>query len=216
MLHRRFFLWDNVSGKKIPDTTKTPATASGEAPTQVLPVVVRWAKHVELRISLQEDDGDTQLDESIRMYPPHLIIEYAQQRVSTVPRTTIQQGGRGEKARYPEVQFKSIYTMPIDRFWRAMMALFITWIILTVVWAGIKLSVRSQTQAMTWNGCAADLLGAVADWFFWGMFLLASYWFIFFKLQSEVAHCWLPLKFTMCVCVRESVCVYTHTYIHIT
>jgi len=39
---------------------------------------------------------------------------------------------------------------------------------------------------MTWNGCAADLLGAVADWFFWGMFLLASYWFIFFKLQSEV------------------------------
>jgi len=79
-LHRRFFLWDNVSGKKLPDASKARAG-------QELPTVVRWAKYVELRITLQTDDPDTlNVDESVRMYPPHLIIEYDQQMVSTVPR----------------------------------------------------------------------------------------------------------------------------------
>ena len=44
---------------------------------------MRWAKFVELRVMLQEDDGDSAMDESIRMYPPQLIIEYDQQMVSS-------------------------------------------------------------------------------------------------------------------------------------
>jgi hypothetical protein len=33
---------------------------------------------------------------------------------------------------------------------------------------------------------AADVLGSIADWFFWGMFLISAYWFLWFKIQSEV------------------------------
>jgi len=155
--------------------------------------VVRWAKHVELRVTLQNDDRDTQVDESIRMYPPHLIIEYDQQLTSTVPRGTMQADTKDSEMRYPEVEFKSIYTMELVEWWRVMMGLFIMWIILTVIYAGLKLSVRSQSQSMTWNGVSADVLGSIADWFFWGMFIVSGYWFCFFKLQSEVESL-LPLE----------------------
>ena len=44
---------------------------------------------------------------------------------------------------------------------QVMMGLFITWIILMVMAMGVKLSVRSQAQAMTWNGVsrATDVNG---------------------------------------------------------
>jgi len=195
VLHRRFFLWDNISGKKLPDTSKgkSASTKSDVAAAPTLPTVVRWAKHVELRVMLQNDDGDTQVDESIRMYPPHLIIEYDQQLTSTVPRGTMQADTKDSEMRYPEVEFKSIYTMELVEWWRVMMGLFIMWIILTVIYAGLKLSVRSQSQSMTWNGVSADVLGSIADWFFWGMFIVSGYWFCFFKLQSEVESL-LPLE----------------------
>lgn len=192
VLHRRFMLWDNISGKRIRDTTK-PAASSVDAQKSEKPDVVRWAKYVELRITLQKNDKDTPIDESIRMYPPQLIIQYQQQMTSTVPRQTLVQGDIQEKMRYAEVEFRSTYTQELVRFWDVMMGLFIAWIILMVIHGGLKLSVRSQINALTWDCVLSDVLGAVSDWLFWGIFLVAGYWFFFFKLQSEV-EALLPLS----------------------
>jgi meckelin len=157
-------------------------------------------------VTLQTDDVETKnVDESIRMFPPHLIIEYDQQLVSTVPRVDLDVGEKLEDMRYPKVEFRSRYTMQLDYFWNVMLGVGIAWIILMVIWAGIKLSVRQQSQSMTWNGIAADIVGSTADWLFSGMFLVSAYWFCFFKLQSEVESL-LPLEnphpsFLVCVVV---------------
>ncbi|MEY3532868.1 MAG: Copper resistance protein precursor, partial [Pseudomonadota bacterium] len=115
---------DNISGKRIRDTAK-PAASSADAQKSEKPAVVRWAKYVELRITLQKNDKDTPIDESIRMYPPQLIIQYQQQMTSTVPRQTLVQGDIQEKMRYAEVEFRSTYTQELVRFWDVMMGLFI-------------------------------------------------------------------------------------------
>lgn len=202
-LSRRFFLWDNISGRKVldaqsrakADATSAPAGVSANGAKGVSsPSVVRWAQYMELRIKLRTDDSATPYDESVRMFPPYLYVQYSQQRVSAIPSVPPKVGDANEALRYPEVEFRSTYTMDIGHFWYVAMILFIVLVVLIVISFGVKVSVRNQSTSLSPpTGMIADLLGSVSDFFFWFIFCLTGYWFFFFKLQSEVKAL-LPLE----------------------
>jgi meckelin len=177
VLHRRFFLVDAVSGRK-----SRGATADREDPSLQ---VVRWAKSVILRVSLQIDDPDTPFDESLRILPPYVVIEYEQQQTSIIPEEDLGFGAENEALRYAPVSFVSQYTMNLEYYWRVMFILMFVMIGLVIIDFGVKISVRTQSKAMDPIGIAADLFGSVAGVFFWSLWFFAAYWFFFFKLQSE-------------------------------
>mmetsp|Transcript_20051 Transcript_20051/g.48369 ORF Transcript_20051/g.48369 Transcript_20051/m.48369 type:complete len:1132 (-) Transcript_20051:248-3643(-) len=203
VMHRRFFLWDNVSGRKVLDKDSRPkaaATSSGAGASAKGAEglsdlqVVRWAKKVELRVKLRKDDPDTPYDESIRIFPPYLFIEYEQQVVSTIPEDIPAFGDERETLRYPKIEFQSAYIMDLTNYWYISMILFIVLVVVVVVIFGVKVSVRNQSFSLSPpTGLIADLLGTVADAFFWFVFVMTGYWFFFFKLQVDV-QVLLPLE----------------------
>ncbi len=189
VLHRRFFLWDNMSGRRVLDAvsrTKAEATGSAsQAGSDML--VLRWARYVELRVKLRPDSSDSTQGEKLRLFPPYLVIEYEQQMVSTIPQDVLSEGDNREPMRYPEVAFRSTYSMDLGYFWYVTMILFIVLVVLMVMALGVKVSVRQQSMALSPPaGLLADIFGTVADTFFWGLTLMCGYWFFFFKLQSNV------------------------------
>lgn len=196
VLHRRFFIWDNISGRKVLDAvgrSKADATSvvqgasTNGAKGLSSPSVIRWAQLMELRVKLRGDDFATPYDESIRMFPPYLFIQYNQQVVSTIPSVPPAYGDKNEVLRFPNVVFKSSYTMDLGNFWYVAMILFIVVVVVIVISFGVKVSVRNQSTSLSPpTGLIADLLGSVSDFFFWFIFILTGYWFFFFKLQSEV------------------------------
>mmetsp|Transcript_12006 Transcript_12006/g.41630 ORF Transcript_12006/g.41630 Transcript_12006/m.41630 type:complete len:1071 (-) Transcript_12006:2610-5822(-) len=182
VLHRRFFLWDNLSGKKIPDTTTTQSSAGSTSNM----VVVRWAKQIQLRVRLQQDNPSTTVDEAMRIYPPVLVIQYQQQVTSTIPQGYISKTSAGQSLRYPKVSFSSTYSKDLSSYWRTMMILFIVYNIVMVIYLGLKFSIRNQSTSVTLSGMASDVVGVVGDFYFWWLVVMTAYWFCFYKLQAVV------------------------------
>jgi len=182
VLHRRFFLWDNLSGKKIPDTTTTQNSA-GSTSTMV---VVRWAKQIQLKVRLQQDNPSTSVNEALRIYPPVFVIQYEQQVTSTIPQGYVSMNSAGQSLRYPKVSFSSTYSKDLSSYWRTMMILFIVYNIVMVMYLGLKFSIRNQSTSVTVSGMAADLLGVIGEFYFWWLVAMTGYWFCFYKLQAVV------------------------------
>ncbi len=189
VLHRRFFLWDNLSGRRVLDAaSRTKAEATGTASQSGSDMlVVRWARYVELRVKLRADASDSAQGERLRLFPPYLVVDYDQQMVSTIPQEQLPDGDVREAMRYPSITFKATYTMDLANYWYITMILFIVLVVLMVMALGIKVSVRQQASALSPPaGVVADIFGTIADAFFWGLFFMCGYWFFFFKLQSDV------------------------------
>ena len=98
---RRFFMWDNISGVSSINST-------------ALPVVIRYAKTVELQISIRKSPTNA-------IYPPLLVIDYGEQLTENIKNDFEKQKKNKVKktsTAYPEVisiknlnLFKSIYRL---------------------------------------------------------------------------------------------------------
>jgi len=185
VLHRRFFLYDNIGGRIVADSANTQTGPDGQRIRPDLEVV-RWAKAMQLRIALQSNQGDTPVDESLRMYPPQLIIEYEQMVGSTVPTREVEGGSEEEKLRYQKVSFRSTYTRDSTFYWYITMVLFVVLAVLIVVQFFVKAAVHNQTSSLKPLEIGIDLLGCIGNFFFVFLLGMSGYWFIFFKLQTSV------------------------------
>mmetsp|Transcript_30753 Transcript_30753/g.82367 ORF Transcript_30753/g.82367 Transcript_30753/m.82367 type:complete len:735 (-) Transcript_30753:197-2401(-) len=184
--HRRFFLYDNIGGRKVPDPAKTSSTTQTQLQDMT---VVRWASYMELRIQLRKDDPSTSIDESQKIYPPYLLIRYQQQVGSTISLSIPKLGASDESMRLPMVSFRATYCMDLSNFWYITMILFILLVIFMVISCGFKAFVHKQSLGiypMQSEILFMDCCGTLADFFFWGLIVMCGYWFIFFKLQGVV------------------------------
>ena len=96
ILSRRFFLFDTLSGV---DTEEEDL------------IVVRYAKQITLKISLDTDELE-------RIYPPYLEITYEEKPVDSI-NTAVSE-------RFKEVEFYSEYIMDTSGFWKGVKTFFLT------------------------------------------------------------------------------------------
>eukprot|EP00286_Rhodomonas_abbreviata_P022215 CAMPEP_0181293250 /NCGR_PEP_ID=MMETSP1101-20121128/2965_1 /TAXON_ID=46948 /ORGANISM="Rhodomonas abbreviata, Strain Caron Lab Isolate" /LENGTH=1131 /DNA_ID=CAMNT_0023397825 /DNA_START=397 /DNA_END=3793 /DNA_ORIENTATION=- len=225
VLHRRFFIWDNIGGRKVEDTDTTEQGEDGQ-PIRTDPVVIRWAKKIQLRISLQPDDTETQVDESLRMFPPQLVIEYEQQMSSTVPKVETEPGSDAEDFRFHKVYFTSHYTRDLTYYWYITMILFIVLCVCIVILFFVKAAVHNQQSSLKPLELGIDLLGVIANFFFVFLLAMSGYWFVFFKMQAavkvllpredpHVAYLSVLIASTICKVFQVMLLVYKQCNVHI-
>lgn len=168
-LVRRFFIYDNISGR-----VGTEAYAKKETTT-----VLRYLVAAKLVVELQTDT-----DEAI--YIPYFELEYRSRLTSYI----------STQDSTASVSFESEYSMSISNFLQVAMGILIlahaivlfVCIVRTYVWTKNNPPAISRETYIFWL-CGKSLMIFVATWtfiIFWYMFLLCSYWFIFFKMQYHV------------------------------
>lgn len=166
-LQRRFFLVDNVSGKK---------TGKGA------PTYVAYAKKITLRVTIREDS-----DENI--YPPTLVIEYAEREVSRLADGGVFTFGR--------VSFRVEYTTNLLSLREGTITLWSLAIALIVVLWFIKIySYQKANNIINMDALFAFraivyLASVTGDVFFWLAVIVSGYCFVFFKGQA-IAYFLLP------------------------
>ena len=171
--HRRFFMYDNISSK---DITSTDCTTGCK--------MVAWARSIELKTRMISGSDN-------RINPPYLTITYEErevERVSLVDST---------RQSVSTVEFVQEYTKDLSTLWDAALAL----LVIALFWTAIKWYHRMFVWQRANSLQAVDLsflvrmlvfaVGAMADTFFWLVFILSMYCLIFFKMQ-ETAFFLLP------------------------
>ncbi|KAL3827608.1 hypothetical protein ACHAXA_002105 [Cyclostephanos tholiformis] len=162
---RRFFLFDNESGR----------TSSGTA-------VLRFAKKIVLKIQIQSE-------KTTRLYPPILTIEYA----------TATKGSWSGEEEVTSV-FQVEYSMRTNKFWESIQIMIGFLCAIAIVIFGIRLNNwQSRQRTSDDSGLTGSIfsLSLVLQVFmvashtfvvllFSFIFMICTYWFIFFKLQNEV------------------------------
>lgn len=173
---RRFFLFDNVSGKR--DLASPPQ-------------VVRIASSFTLTFTLNRARGQA-------IYPPVLTLRYSE-RLSTdvenyvrpevgVPSTVASRPSLAA----PTISFNLEYTMSVNGFLNSMLFLLITLLILTFLAAVFKLFFlirRTQSASIDLYFLAKMVLYIAEVFsrvFFWMILGISFYWYIFFKWQDAV------------------------------
>mmetsp|Transcript_22163 Transcript_22163/g.41859 ORF Transcript_22163/g.41859 Transcript_22163/m.41859 type:complete len:755 (-) Transcript_22163:2004-4268(-) len=167
---RRFFIFDNQSGR----------TPSGTE-------AVRFAKKIILQIQTQSENPS-------QLYPPRLIVEYA----------TTANGNRfataEKEATNTSLVFKVEYSMKTENFWASIQVMIGFIFAFAVVIFGVRMNnFFTRQQANVDDPAARSTLGLhfilhavmIACHTFVLLFfsfntIICAYWFIFFKLQSEV------------------------------
>ena len=165
-LVRRFFLYDNVSGKE-----GTFAYTNNEETT-----VLRYARDIKLKVELMTEEDH-------RIFIPLLTIEYRSRFTNYIRETDSED----------DVTFDSEYTMDTDNFWEVATAVFITnsvltfiiWVVRIYIWSKnnpTKYSAETYIPWMCGNGLTL-LLQTWAFMNFWYLYTMCAYWFIFYKMQ---------------------------------
>lgn len=168
-LVRRFFIYDNISGRVGTDAYKNKEQTT----------VLRYLVSAKLYVNLQTDT-----DEAI--YIPYFELKYKSRLTSYI----------NSQDTTASVVFESQYSMDIGNFLQVAMGLLIlahviilfVCIIRTYVWTKNNPPAISRETYVFWL-CGKSLMIFVATWtfiVFWYMFLLTGYWFIFFKMQYHV------------------------------
>lgn len=180
-LTRRFFLYDQISSKE---------SVSGR------PKLVRYAKEIRLTTLVQEQDPG-------RIYPPLLEILYVERLVSDMFSSgTDSEGSPLETATITKVGFTVEYTEDYESFWTSATAFF--GFFMTIF--GLCLLLRLYNWNRRNSRLAGDapidfpflvratsyVFSTFAAVVFWFLFLYCEYFFIFFKMQSNV-HLLLPI-----------------------
>ena len=174
---RRFFLVDAISGIK----TKGAA-----------PEYIRYARSIKIRVNTLKETPN-------KIYPPMVQIEYAERpTIAFVPAGSAKAEG-GETApalQYDTLTFKVEYTADTSKFWEAVTILFVLCMILVfAVWLlrinnWNRRNTRDHSEGtVDFNFSARALVyfaSTFATVFFWLTFVLSCYWYMLFKLQSDV------------------------------
>lgn len=168
-LVRRFFIYDNVSGKE-----GTNAYINGDQSS-----VLQYMQKASLRLTLINDQDQ-------KIYVPVLILDYKARMTTYIENTDSTD----------TITFKSIYTMNTSKFWKITLGVFIGMNILvliitatrTYIWAKNNPSAHirhSYTSKLVIQGFWL-LAGTWSFIIFWFLIGTAAYWFIFYKLQYHV------------------------------
>lgn len=179
---RRFFLYDQISSRE---------TVSGEAQ------VVRYAKEIKLTVKVREDFPD-------KILPPLLEIVYNERLLSDMTSQGVDENGIAiPEATISKVKFTVEYTQDFESFWSSATAFFILALSSVILLLLLRLynwnrrNTRMAGDAPVDFGFVVRAVTAVFSTFagvmFWFMFVYTEYFFIFFKLQSNV-HLLLPLN----------------------
>ena len=168
-LVRRFYIYDNVSGKEGNNAYEDGKTTK----------VLSYPVSVKLRVELMTD-------EDAKIYIPLLMINYRQRLVSYIE----------EDGPEDNIDFVSEYTMDTDEFWQAATGIFIgvniltffIWITKIYVWSKNNPSTYSSQTYTLWilGKAGIMLLGTWAFMLFWYLFFMTGYWFVFYKMQYHV------------------------------
>ncbi|CAG9329728.1 unnamed protein product [Blepharisma stoltei] len=168
-LVRRFFIYDNVSGK-----VGTNAYIYGNDTT-----VLTYPKSIKLRVTLRTDADS-------KIYVPLLLIKYRTRLVNYIE----------QEDKSSHLTFISEYTMNTSGFWKVALAIFIvTNFVLILIWL-LKLYIwkKNNPAIISRDGYTMKMISAGAWTFFgvwaftmfWYLFVFTAYWFIFYKMQYHV------------------------------
>lgn len=168
-LVRRFYIYDNVSGRLGPDAYISKSRTT----------ILQYLKSAMLSVYLQTDEDE-------KIYIPYFTLEYQSQQVSYM------EGSGGSAG----VSFESEYVMDIGNFLQIAMGILIlahaivlfVCIVRTYVWTKNNPPAISRETYIFWL-CGKGIMIFLGTWtfiIFWYMFLLSGYWFIFFKMQYHV------------------------------
>ena len=168
IITRRFFLVDILSGIQ----------GDGNYKARAKPLIIRYASSIKLVITLQNISNP-------KIYPPYIEIYYSSKLVSSIV----------ENQSRP-FSFTVSYSMDITSFQKAMLGILITFVILTIIAAGVKTNVWRYTHPKIYNpgtyiirlflSFFTTLLGFFGKTMFWFLFFISLYWFAFFKLQYRI------------------------------
>eukprot|EP00743_Colponemidia_sp_Colp-15_P005392 GILK01005794.1.p1 GENE.GILK01005794.1~~GILK01005794.1.p1 ORF type:complete len:1050 (-),score=117.21 GILK01005794.1:142-2940(-) len=167
---RRFFLWDNVSGK----------SASGAYLAKTVASVIRYAKKVKFTFTSQSGAAS-------KIYPPVVTISYAEVSTSSFADSQYQTA---------TATFQTIYTMDPASFKETAQGFFITihvllgvlWIFRAYKWARANPPMQTNDN-YTLRFAARTLLILLEGWavaMFWFIFAYTTYWLFFFKGSNTV------------------------------
>ncbi|CAG9313152.1 unnamed protein product [Blepharisma stoltei] len=167
-LFRRFFIYDNVSGK-----VGTNAYANGEVTN-----VLSYLKSAKLVVTLRADH-----DEMI--YIPYLVLEYRQRQYDYL-----------QSNKKASIDFVSEYTMDTTDYWKVTEGVYIAanvvaivaWITRLYVWSKNNPSIHSRETYTLWI-LGKALVYFISTWAFfnfWFIFVSSAYWFVFYKMQYQV------------------------------
>lgn len=175
-LYRRFYIYDTVTGLQDADSYKNKGQ----------PAYLRYAKSIRLKITL-----DPKIPE--RIFVPVLDVEY--------DAVTTKEVGETKEKRFPEVSFRTEYTMETDGFWEFAQIIFhiITWTTLLGVLFKIAQAAKAERLDTSDAGGASQAdqtylffkiitisIEKYSNVLFWYMVAMTAWWFVFFKFQARV------------------------------
>ena len=168
-LVRRFFIYDNVSGKEGIDAYVNGDTTS----------VLQYMQSATLRVRLINDQDQ-------KIYVPVLILDYKARMTNYIDNSDSTDS----------ITFKSQYTMNTAKFWRIALGVFIGMNIFVLIITALRLYIwtKNNPSAHTRHSYTSKLLfqgfwylaGTWAFIIFWFLIGTTAYWFIFYKLQYHV------------------------------
>lgn len=168
-LVRKFFIYDNISGKE-----GTDAYVNGDKAT-----VLQYMRTATLRVKLINDQDQ-------KIYVPLLILDYRARYTTYIEKTDATD----------HIAFYSQYTMNLSRFWYIARGVFIGINVLvliitlarTYIWTKNNPSehVRDTYTSRLIIQSIWYLAGSWAFIIFWYLIGITAYWFIFYKMQYHV------------------------------
>ena len=168
-LVRRFFIYDNVSGKQGADSYKDGKTTS----------ILQYMKEATLKFTLVNDQDQ-------KIFVPLLILKYRARTVIYID----------DSDSTDQISFKSQYTMNTSRFWRIALGVFIGMniLVLLITLARVYLWTKNNPSAHFRHSYTSKLIiqglwymsGTWSFIIFWFLLGITAYWFIFYKLQYHV------------------------------
>lgn len=168
-LVRRFYIYDNVSGKEGVDAYSSSSKTT----------VLSYLRKTKFQVTLMDDEDQ-------RIYIPMLILSYRSRTSVYIE----------EDDSEDSISFTSEYTMDSSNFMQAALGVFIAnniltiliWLVRVYIWMKNNPSVHSRDTYTIWMIGKATMIfiGTWAFMFFWYLFIFTAYWFIFYKMQYHV------------------------------
>lgn len=168
-LVRRFYIYDNISGKEGNDAYESGAKTT----------VLSYLRETKLQITLMEDEDQ-------RIYIPILYLTYRSRTSVYIE----------EDSSDDSISFTSEYTMDSATFMEVALGVLIAnniltvliWLVRVYIWMKNNPSVHSRDTYTIWVIGKASLIfiGTWSFMFFWYLFVFTAYWFIFYKMQYHV------------------------------
>ena len=191
---RRFFLYDTITGLSTNSPSESEVYEDEamyvEGGSKVLPVIVRYAKFISIRIT-------SQISSASKIYPPILEIEYDTRLQSEVFDELT------PAMCYEDFTFDMLYTMDTTIFWTtikiffgmASTAIFIVWAVRMRNWSLRNTRVKDDDYYRNMDMSIFDQIPWIFQCFvllchslvmilFPFTFAICGVWFLFFKLQA--------------------------------